>query len=295
MSMRGLKRVFAATAAVTVLAGCSSSGLMRPDTQRSASPAADSTHVTTTTPCPANYGLQSAYTFTQQLQSTAQHVKDSASNAALAISGDISLVQQQSLTTGAATLDLTAGNGAVAHIVVNQKSISEVQAAINAYPDFSAQIVNGSGANPTDKRLEIRALNGQTLNVANNMASDYFALNQGDENQGVAGIRGDTGTPWGLAGLYNVAATENSTGATNLSIQYNSVRQQIDSLGQDGGVWPDGSPITAQSLGLNPSGGFLNSAIVQQRLDETAAALDGINSALHCTQGRVGFKVDMRP
>ena len=248
----------------------------------------------------ADQGITSLTKLTEQAQAIAQSGRDTVSNSGLFRSGDVSAALQAALGAGAAgTLTLTSGSGQTAAIVVTAAStLAQVAAAINASAGFSAQIVDGTtGAAGTNKRLEIRATNGQTLTIAASATATFFNANQGGAG-GSAGVNGATGGAYTIGGA--IASTSNSVDQISLERQYNAIRTQIDQLITDTGYRGtnllNGDNLTTQfnekntstqtvtGVTFNAAGlaisaaNFLNATNIQSALNEVTSALNTLRN-----------------
>lgn len=180
-------------------------------------------------------GITAITNLVNQANSIAQSARDTTSNSAAFRSGDLTAALATNVGAIGSTLDLTSGSGATATITVTGRSLAAIAADINATSGFSAVIIDGTPnatTGATNKRLEIRAVGGNTLTIANNAAGTFFNANNGGVG-GSAGSRLDTGAAYVLAAA--IASSQNTPDAVALEKQFNAIRTQIDQMAQDAG------------------------------------------------------------
>ena len=235
----------------------------------------------------ADQGIEALTNLVEQAQSIAETARDQASGAAVITSGNINSTDQADLTANAGiangdqfSLQAGTGNPTTTFTINTGTSLADLANQINATAGFSAQIVDGTSATTSDRRLEIRTTNGEDLITAE-----------------------VTNTPLGALGL--AVGTTAATGQppadrVDLEADFNAVRTQIDQLVQDTGFRGtnllNGDSLTVQfnetntssltvagvtfnSAGLNvAAANFGTDATIQTSLNEINAALDSLRS-----------------
>ena len=235
----------------------------------------------------ADQGIEALTNLVEQAQSIAETARDQASGAAVITSGDIVAADQADLTNNAGiaandqfSLQAGTGNPTTTFTISAGTSLADLANQINATAGFSAQIVDGTGATTSNRRLEIRTTNGEDLITAEVTNTPLAAL--------------------GLAVGTTAATGQPPTDRVDLEADFNSVRTQINQLVQDTGFRGtnllNGDSLTVQfnetntssltvagvtfdSAGLGvAAANFGTDATIQTSLNEITAALDSLRS-----------------
>ena len=235
----------------------------------------------------ADQGIEALTNLVEQAQSIAETARDQASGAAVITSADIVAADQADLTANAGianadqfSLQAGTGNPTTTFTINTGTSLADLANQINATAGFSAQIVDGTGATTTNRRLEIRTTNGEDLVTAQVTNTPLAAL--------------------GLAVGTTAATGQPPTDRVDLEADFNSVRTQINQLVQDTGFRGtnllNGDSLTVQfnetntssltvagvtfdSAGLGvAAANFGTDATIQTSLNEITAALDSLRS-----------------
>jgi len=253
----------------------------------------------------ADAGISALTDLVEQAQSIAETARDQASGAAVDTSNDLISTEQADLTTLAGvgagdqfSLQAGTGNPTTTFTIQAGDSLADLANQINGTSGFSAQIVSGTGATTTNRRLEIRTTNGEDL------------ISAEENNTPLAGLGLNVGT--------TAAANQPPVDRVELEADYNAVLTQIDQLIQDTGYRGtnllNGDSLSVQfnenntssitvagatfdSAGLNiNSATFDSDANIQASLDELSAGLDSLRSQartfggnLATIQGREDF------
>ena len=247
----------------------------------------------------ADAGISSLTTLVAQAQSIAETARDQASGAAVGTSADIVAADQADLTANAGiaandSFSLQAGttNPVTTFKITSGMSLADLAAQINATSGFSAQIVAGTSTSvTTNRRLEIRTTNGESLIKAN-----------------------VTNTPLtALGGTITAGTTAASSGVpvdrVQLEADYNEIRTQIDQLITDTGYRgtnllngdslsvqfneDNSSKLTVAGTTFDTSGLSISAASfgtdnnIQSSLDELSAALDTLRSQARTFGGQL--------
>ena len=235
----------------------------------------------------ADQGIQALTNLVEQAQATAETARDQASGAAVITSADILAADQTDLTNNAGitagdqfSLQAGTANPTTTFTINAGTSLADLANQINATAGFSAQIVDGTGATTTNRRLEIRTTNGEDLITAE-----------------------VTNTPlatYGLAVGTTAAVGQPPPDRVDLEADFNSTLTQINQLIQDTGYRGtnllNGDSLTVQfnetntssltvagvtfdSSGLNiAAANFGSDATIQTSLNEIQAALDNLRA-----------------
>ena len=235
----------------------------------------------------ADQGIQALTNLVEQAQATAETARDQASGAAVTTSADILAADQTDLTNNAGitagdqfSLQAGTANPTTTFTINAGTSLADLANQINATAGFSAQIVNGTGATTTNRRLEIRTTNGEDLITAE-----------------------VTNTPlatYGIAVGTTAAVGQPPPDRVDLEADFNSTLTQINQLIQDTGYRGtnllNGDSLTVQfnetntssltvagvtldASGLNiASADFGSDATIQTSLNEIQSALDNLRA-----------------
>lgn len=235
----------------------------------------------------ADNGISSLTKLVEQAQSIAETARDQASGAAVHTGTDLTAAEQADLTATAVTdgeqFSLQAGtaNPITTFTINSGDSLADLAAQINATAGFAAQIVAASGATTTNRRLEIRTTNGESL-IISEVGTDTAAADIG------------------LTAGTTAASSGVPVDRVQLEADFNAIRTQIDQLIQDTGYRGtnllNGDSLTVQfnednsssitvsgvsfdTTGLNISSAtFSTDANIQSSLDEISAALDTLRA-----------------